>query len=74
MEDIDELIESMQTVRDSLNDELIKLYNGALKNDVGILNMKNDPLQIMSFSRGKSIGLIIARDRITTAIAKWKSR
>lgn len=51
-------------LRDSLNDEIIEINSTTLKDDIGVLDVVNDPMQTKSFARGKSIGLIIARDRI----------
>lgn len=54
----------------SLSDEVIKINTGILKGDTGILDMKTDPMQTKSFSRGRTVGLVISRDRIDNIIQK----
>jgi len=58
-------------VRDSLNDEVRNIYETTLKNDIGSLDVLTDPMQTKSFARGKSIGLIIARDRLNKALEEY---
>ena len=48
-------------VRDSLNEDVKHLYSTTLKGDTGALE---GGMEIKSFARGKSAGLLIARDRI----------
>lgn len=66
-----ELYTLLCTVRDGLNDEIIKINTTTLKNDFGRLDVQSDPMQLKSFARGKSIGLIIARDRIEKALIEY---
>lgn len=63
-----ELYTLLCAVRDSLNDEVRNIYETTLKNDMGSLDVLTDPMQTKSFARGKSIGLIIARDRLNKAL------
>lgn len=65
-----ELYTLLCAVRDSLNDEVRNIYETTLKNDIGSLDVLTDPMQTKSFARGKSIGLIIARDRLNKALEK----
>jgi len=58
----------LKELRDSLNNEIIKINSTTLKDDVGKLDVHTDPMQLKSFARGKSIGLIISRDRINKII------
>ena len=60
-------------VRDGLNDEIIKINSTTLKNDFGRLDVQADPMQLKSFARGRSIGLIIARDRIENALIEYSA-
>ena len=69
-----ELYTLLCTVRDGLNDEIIKINTTTLKNDFGELDVKTDPMQIKSFARGRSIGLIIARDRIDKALIEYRQK
>ena len=61
------------TVRDGLNDEIIKINSTTLKDDFGSLDVLSDPMQLKSFARGRSIGLIIARDRIEKALIEYSA-
>ena len=59
------LTKQLIELRDDLNKEII-LCNAYLRKrgDVGKLGRKDDPLETISYTRGQSIGLIIARDKI----------
>lgn len=68
-----ELYTLLCTVRDGLNDEIIKINSTTLKDDFGRLDVQADPMQLKSFARGRSIGLIIARDRIEKALIEYSA-
>jgi len=61
------------TLRDGLNDEIIKINSTTLKNDFGTLDVQADPMQLKSFARGFNLGLIIARDRIEKALIEYSA-
>ena len=66
-----ELYTLLCTVRDGLNAEIIKINATTLKDDFGSLD--GDLMQLKSFARGRSIGLIIARDRIEEALIEYSA-
>lgn len=68
-----ELYTLLCTVRDGLNDEIIKINSTTLKDDFGRLDVQEDPMQLKSFARGRIIGLIIARDRIEKALIEYSA-
>jgi hypothetical protein len=67
-----DLYDAICDLSKSLSDEVIKINNGILKGDTGLLDMKTDPMQTKSFSRGKTVGLVIARDRADKIIQNNK--
>jgi hypothetical protein len=60
---------NLNKISDSLNDEISKINTTILKDDSSKLDTKSDSMQIKSFSRGKSLGLIIARDRLNELLS-----
>lgn len=58
----------LKEYRDSLESEILEIQDGPLKDDIGSLDIHSDPMQTKSFSRGRVVGLIIARDRINKII------
>jgi len=61
-------------LRDAYNKE-IKECNNFLnkKGDVGQTHRADDPYEIISYIRGKSIGLIIARDKLNKLISELEA-
>jgi hypothetical protein len=72
MTELETLLCTVCAIRDGLNDEIIKINSITLKDDFGRLDVQADPMQLKSFARGRSIGLIIARDRIEKALITHK--
>lgn len=68
-----ELYTLLCAVRDGLNEEIIKINTTTLKNDYGSLDVHTDPMQKKSFARGRSIGLIIARDRLEKVLIEYST-
>lgn len=68
-----ELYTLLCAVRDGLNEEIIKINKTTLKDDYGSLDITKDPMQIKSFARGRSLGLIIARDRIEKVLIEYST-
>ena len=66
-----ELYTLLCTVRDGLNNDIVKINRTTLKDDFGRLDMQADPMQLKSFARGRSMGLITARDRIEKALIEY---
>lgn len=60
----DELVSELNSFSKGLDDAIIEINTGILKDDIGSLDVVTDPMQTKSFSRGRVIGLVIARDRI----------
>jgi len=60
-------------IRDELNNEIIQCNKYLRKrNDFGQTHRLDDPYEIISFTRGKSIGFIQSRDEINNLIDKFK--
>lgn len=70
---INELYTLLCAVRDGLNEEIIKINKTTLKDDCGSLDITKDPMQTKSFARGKSLGLIIARDRLEKVLIEYST-
>lgn len=59
-------------VRDGLNKEINDCNHYCRKrNDFGGTHREDDPHEIISFTRGKSIGFIMSRDKINEAIKNF---
>jgi len=65
-----ELVEAFQGVRDFLISEnnTVRDYLNS-KNDVGQLDMKTDPIQSLSFSRGKNAAFCISIEAVNKALS-----
>lgn len=60
---------SLTEMIDSLDSQIIECNNYTRsRNDVGQTHRPDDICETISFTRGKSVGLIIARDRIQTML------
>ena len=67
-----ELVEALEEKLKGLREEFFKTKE-FLKDDIGQLDTKNDPLQFMSFNRGKQIGYGDSIQRIEKALTKAKN-
>jgi hypothetical protein len=70
MSDIDilNLKNDLIKLRNDLEADIDYINKTTLKDDFGSLDMKSDPMQTKSYSRGKTIGLVIGRDRINNIL------
>lgn len=64
-----ELLNALNEIISGLNTEN-RIVLDLLKEDTGKLNMEKDPIQAMSFYRGKNAAYCIAIDRIKATITK----
>jgi hypothetical protein len=59
----------LEKIKNALNSEIIECNNYLEKrNDFGQTHRPDDPLELISYTRGKSIGLIIGRDKINNLL------
>lgn len=57
--------EQLLIIRDTLNAEIISCNKYLTdRNDFGKTQRRDDPFEFISFTRGKIIGLVIAREQI----------
>jgi len=65
--------EQLIELRDALNEKIIECNNYTRsRNDLGQTHRPDDLCETISFTRGKSVGLIIARDRVNTLLENNK--
>ena len=66
-----EVLESIKSIRNYLNTEIIECNTYLEKrNDMGQVRRPDDPFEFISYTRGKSIGLILGRDKINNILNK----
>lgn len=61
----------LEEIRDFLNKELIdaNLYLKK-RGDIGQTHREDDPMETISFTRGKTVGFVMGRDRINLLLKK----
>ena len=60
---------NLEAILADLNTQIIECNEYLQKqSDTGQVQRKDDPLETISYTRGKSIGLIIARDKIKSIL------
>jgi hypothetical protein len=65
------VLEDIKSIRDYLNAEITECNTYLEKrNDSGQVQRPDDPFEFISYTRGKSIGLILGRDKINNILNK----
>jgi hypothetical protein len=68
----DELLLALEALILEKNVELYKIRSTTLKNDMGELDIINDPMQTKSFSRGRSFELVTSINQLIEIINKHR--
>lgn len=68
------IIKNLEDLIEGLNKEIIECSDYLIeRHDIGKTHRADDPCETISFTRGKQIGLVISRDRLTKTLNNFKS-
>lgn len=68
------IVKHLEDLIEGFNEEIIECSDYLIeRKDVGKTHREDDPCETISFTRGKMVGLVISRDRLTKVLNNFKS-